>query len=258
MAIHGNDMLGNNMLLHEGAALGAGERVGGRVVVAEDGGSALYYACKRSLDVVVAATLLIVLAPVLVAIVIAIRLDSPGSAIFVQERVGARRRARDGRTTWEIRNFPVYKFRSMVSNADQSMHQAHVKAWIDGQVEAAEDGAKFKLANDPRVTGVGRFLRKTSLDELPQLVNVVKGEMSLVGPRPVPTYEVAEYEDWHHERLAALPGITGLWQVKGRGEVSFEEMVRLDVEYVRTASLRLDLKLLALTIPAVVVGRGAK
>ncbi len=247
---------GNNMLLHDGAAFGGG------VVVTEEGGRALYFACKRGLDVVLATALLVLLAPVLIAIVVAIRLDSPGSAIFVQERVGARRRTGAGRTgagrtAWEIQNFPVYKFRSMVNDADQSLHQAHVKAWIDGQVEASEDGAKFKLANDPRVTRVGRFLRKTSLDELPQLVNVVKGDMSLGGPRPVPTYEVAEYDDWHHGRLAALPGITGLWQVKGRGEVSFDEMIRMDIEYVRTASLRLDLTILVLTIPAVLVGRGA-
>ncbi|MGH9896190.1 MAG: sugar transferase, partial [bacterium] len=119
-------------------------------------------------------------------------------------------------------------------------------------------GARFKLSNDPRVTRVGRVLRRMSLDELPQLFNVLKGEMSLVGPRPVPLYEVAEYGESDTERLAALPGITGLWQVRGRAEIPFSEMVRLDCEYVRNQSLWLDLKILAATIPAVVSGRGAR
>jgi len=231
-------MRGSNMLLRDDAAL--------------------YFACKRWLDVVLAALLLVLLAPVLVSVAVAIKLDSPGSAIFVQQRVGARRRSGGGRAAWEVRNFSVFKFRSMANDADQSVHRTHTKAWIDGHLGAADEGATVKLANDPRVTRVGRFLRKTSLDELPQLVNVVKGEMSLVGPRPVPPYEVAEYRGWHHERLAALPGITGLWQIKGRGEVSFEEMMRLDIEYVRSASLRLDLAILVLTIPAVLGGRGAE
>jgi lipopolysaccharide/colanic/teichoic acid biosynthesis glycosyltransferase len=126
-------------------------------------------------------------------------------------------------------------------------------------VQASDEGGpKFKLSNDPRVTRVGHILRKTSLDELPQLVNVLKGEMSLVGPRPLPTYEVAEYQAWHRERLAALPGITGLWQVQGRCEVTFEEQVQMDIEYVRNQSLWQDIKILLSTIPAVVSGRGAE
>jgi lipopolysaccharide/colanic/teichoic acid biosynthesis glycosyltransferase len=114
-----------------------------------------------------------------------------------------------------------------------------------------------KLTDDPRITRVGRFLRRTSLDELPQLLNVLKGEMSLVGPRPVPPYEAAAYQDWHRERLAGLPGITGLWQVKGRGLVSFTEMVRMDIEYLRSQSTWLDFKIMLATIPAVLFGRGA-
>ena len=119
-------------------------------------------------------------------------------------------------------------------------------------------GAPFKLTHDPRVTRVGRLLRRTSLDELPQLFNVLKGEMSLVGPRPVPPYEVAQYHEPDAERLAAVPGITGLWQVNGRGDVPFAEMIRLDREYVRNQTVWLDLKILLATIPAIVSGRGAK
>jgi exopolysaccharide production protein ExoY len=178
---------------------------------------------------------------------------------FVHQRVGVKRRSEAGRTKWEVREFPFYKFRSMVHGADQSLHQGHIRAFVQGQLPI-RDGvcAKFKIANDVRITRVGRVLRRTSLDELPQLLNVLRGEMSLVGPRPVPSYEVAEYQASEMERLAALPGITGLWQVNGRGEVPFSEMIRLDRDYVRNQSLWLDFKILAATIPAVVSGRGAK
>jgi lipopolysaccharide/colanic/teichoic acid biosynthesis glycosyltransferase len=216
----------------------------------------LYFSCKRCLDVVLATLLFILLSPLMLLIAILVKLDTPGPIIFVQERVGARRRSRDGRTIWEIRNFPFYKFRSMVHDADPSVHQVYIKAYVEGCVGPSD--AKFKLTDDPRVTRVGRILRKTSLDELPQLVNVLKGEMSLVGPRPLPTYEVAQYQPWHRERLAALPGITGFWQVKGRCQVSFEEQIHMDIEYVRNRSLWLDIKILFLTIPAVLSGRGAE
>ena len=147
----------------------------------------------------------------------------------------------------------------MVRDADPSPHHAYIKAFIEGRIEASDEaGAKFKLTGDPRVTQVGRLLRRTSLDELPQLLNVLKGEMSLVGPRPVPIYEAADYQAWHYERLMALPGITGLWQVQGRCQVSFEEMIRMDIEYARHQSLWLDLKILFLTLPAVISGRGAE
>jgi lipopolysaccharide/colanic/teichoic acid biosynthesis glycosyltransferase len=219
----------------------------------------LYFFCKRLIDVILAIMLLILLAPLLLIIAILIKLDSPGPIFFTQERVGTRRKVYNGQLVWEIQNFWVYKFRSMIQNADQSMHRAYIKAFIEGNVERAEeDGGKFKLTNDPRVTRLGEILRKTSLDELPQLINILKGEMSLVGPRPVPTYEVAQYQEWHRERLAALPGITGYWQVYGRCQVSFEEMVEMDIEYIRNQSLWLDLSLLWLTVPAVLSGRGAE
>jgi lipopolysaccharide/colanic/teichoic acid biosynthesis glycosyltransferase len=192
-------------------------------------------------------------------IAILIKLDSAGPALFKQERVGTRRNVKDGAVTWQVRTFVIYKFRTMVQNADSSVHEQHIQAFVEGQVTGSENSqAKFKLNNDPRVTRVGRFLRKTSLDELPQLFNVIKGEVSLVGPRPVPVYEAAQYQPWHRERLAALPGVTGLWQISGRCALSFDEMIWLDIDYVRNQSLWLDLKIMALTIPAVLSGRGAE
>ena len=224
-----------------------------------DRSRALYFWGKRLFDLVLASVLLLLLLPLMLLVALAIKLDTPGPVFFVHKRVGVRRRSEAGRVCWEVREFPFYKFRSMVHGADPSLHQGHIRAFVQGQL-AVRDGvcAKFKLANDVRITRVGRVLRRTSLDELPQLLNVLKGEMSLVGPRPVPPYEVAQYQASEMDRLAALPGITGLWQVNGRGEVPFSEMMRLDREYVRNQSLWLDVKILAATIPAVVSGRGAK
>jgi lipopolysaccharide/colanic/teichoic acid biosynthesis glycosyltransferase len=219
----------------------------------------LYFTCKRSMDVIFAALLLILLLPLLLLIAVLIKMDSPGPVIFCQERVGAKRK-RVGRTSvWVIGKFLIYKFRSMVQNADTSAHEAYIRDFVAGRAHASpEEGGKFKLTNDPRVTRIGRILRKFSLDELPQLLNVLQGDMSLVGPRPVPPYEVACYRNGDNERLAAKPGITGLWQVNGRCQVPFEGMVMMDVEYIRKSSLWLDLKILFLTIPAVFIGRGAE
>ncbi len=220
---------------------------------------ATYYSLKRALDLIVATLALVILSPLMALIAVLIVLDSGWPVIFAQERVGSRRWTHDGYSYWQRTLFTCYKFRTMVRDADQSMHQAFIKAFVEGREEPSDaTGAKFKLTNDPRVTRVGRLLRKTSLDELPQLVNVLKGEVSLVGPRPVPTYEVDEYQAWHRERLAALPGVTGLWQVNGRCQVSFDESIRMDIEYVRHQSLGLDVKILLLTIPAVLSGRGAE
>jgi lipopolysaccharide/colanic/teichoic acid biosynthesis glycosyltransferase len=223
------------------------------------GQDAVYFACKRFVDVVFALLLLVVLSPILALLVLSIRLDTPGPALFTQRRVGARRRLLDGGTVWELHEFSVYKFRSMIHNADQAAHQQYIKAFVDGRVDVSKaGGSAYKLTHDPRITRVGRLLRRTSLDELPQLLNVLKGDMSLVGPRPVPTYEVWEYQARHYERLAALPGITGIWQVRGRCQVPFEEMIRMDIEYVRTKSMWLDVRLLLWTVPAVLSGRGAE
>jgi lipopolysaccharide/colanic/teichoic acid biosynthesis glycosyltransferase len=220
--------------------------------------SRLYYACKRCIDVGLAALVLILLFPLMLFIALLIKLDTPGPVLFVQERVGARRRRRNGRTTWEIQNFSFYKFRSMIPRADPSLHQAFISAFVKGQVEPSNtNGAQFKLNRDPRVTRVGRVLRKTSLDELPQFINVLKGDMSLVGPRPPIPYEVELYQDWHKRRLEVLPGITGWWQVKGRSQVSFDDMVRMDLYYIEHASLALDLQILLMTPRAVLSGRGA-
>jgi lipopolysaccharide/colanic/teichoic acid biosynthesis glycosyltransferase len=218
-----------------------------------------YYWCKRLLDVLLGSLLLVVLSPLLLLIAILIRMDSRGPALYVQERIGSRRRNQHGQKVWEVRSFLVYKFRSMFSNADPSIHQQFVREFVNGRAPAQKPATpEWKLKNDPRVTRFGRILRKTSLDELPQLWNVLRGEMSLVGPRPIPVYELSHYTKTHYERLAALPGITGAWQVQGRCRVSFEEMMRMDIDYVRYGSLWLDLKILWLTVPAVISGRGAE
>lgn len=222
---------------------------------------ARYFRVKRCVDVVLALGLLLILWPVILIIALLVTLDSPGSVLFVQERVGAKRHTHANETSWEIRNFRFYKFRSMIPNADPSIHANYIKAWAEGNADAkncSDQGPKFKLVSDNRITRVGKFLRKSSLDELPQIFNILKGDMSFVGPRPVPVYEAMHYRDWHFERLHAVPGLTGLWQVEGRGEVSFEEMIKMDIAYVRSQSLKLDTKIILKTIPVVLAGAGAR
>lgn len=217
-----------------------------------------YPMLKRLFDLTVASGLLIVLSPLLTVVALLIKLDSRGPVFFAQERMGARLRADvDGADDWKIEPFRVMKFRSMVNNADQSLHESHIRAFVSGTLDLDDEETTIKLHDDPRITRVGKWIRRTSIDELPQLINVVKGEMSLVGPRPVPVYEVEGYQPRHYERLHAVPGITGIWQVEGRGQVTFEEMVGMDIWYVRNASFWLDLKIIAQTIPAVLRGEGA-
>lgn len=213
---------------------------------------------KRAVDLCVSVLTLVALAPLLVLICAAIALTSRGPVIFRQERWGSRRRVNpDGSVAWEARVFTCLKFRTMTSRADEAMHARHVEAFVRGELEEARPES-FKMEDDPRITRVGAVLRATSLDELPQLVNVIRGEMSIVGPRPVPLYEVDSYPgDWCLVRLGALPGITGLWQVRGRSVVTFEEMIQMDVEYVTNPSLGRDLRLLVQTIPSVFTRRGA-
>lgn len=222
--------------------------------------STLYFVCKRLLDLTATSFGLVLLSPLLLLIAIAIKLDSKGPVFFVQERVGARRKRREGRDVWELIVFRCYKFRSMFDRCDQSPHKKYIAEFCaaDGEPESVASSASFKLRDDERVTRVGRVLRNTSLDEFPQLINVMSGEMSLVGPRPVPVYEVEMYGSNHYERLAATPGVTGLWQIKGRGRAHFAQMVELDADYVRRCSFWLDLEILVLTIPAVLAGRGAR
>lgn len=225
----------------------------------------VYFAAKRLLDLVVTLAALVVLLPIMAVIALLVAWDSPGPVIFKQTRVGARRRRHGDRMYWQRQDFTFYKFRSMTHNADTALHQEFVQAYIAGDQEKMKDiqpdkeGADmFKLSGDPRVTKVGAFLRKTSLDELPQLWNVLTGEMSLVGPRPPIPYEVEMYSAQSMKRLATVPGMTGLWQVEGRGELGFTEQVELDVKYIEQQSLWTDIKILVGTIPAVLLSRGAK
>jgi len=220
---------------------------------------ATYFFVKRILDLTLSLIALLVLSPLLVSIVLLILVETGWPAIFSQKRVGARRYNCGGHSYWQPSMFTCYKFRSMVRDADPSVHKDFIRSFVEGHIEVSGNcGAQFKLNNDVRVTRVGRILRKTSLDELPQLVNVVRGEMSLVGPRPDVLYSVELYEPWQYGRLAATPGITGLWQIKGRSNVTFDHMVRMDIEYINNQSISLDLKILLLTIPAVLSCRGAE
>jgi lipopolysaccharide/colanic/teichoic acid biosynthesis glycosyltransferase len=202
-------------------------------------------AVRRSADVALSVILLIVLAPVLLLIAAAIRLDSPGPAIFRQQRLGL-----------GMRPFTVLKFRTMRADADGARHQAYVRALITGAADTQGEDGLYKLTGDDRITTVGRTLRRWSLDELPQLWNVLRGQMALVGPRPVIAFEVDHYPEWYRERFAVRPGLTGLWQVSGRNERTYEEMVRYDVEYARRASLALDLRILLRTVRVVLVRQG--
>jgi lipopolysaccharide/colanic/teichoic acid biosynthesis glycosyltransferase len=212
---------------------------------------------KDVLDVLLSLALLIVLAPTLLFVAIVIKLETPGPVFFVQERYGVRRRRVGRLVVHEPAKFRLYKFRSMTHQADPSLHEAHIERYLANESLDGAGHARFKLAFDPRVTPVGRIIRRTSIDELPQLFNVLKRDMSLVGPRPVPLYEGAYYLRQAPERFGALPGITGLWQVSGRCDLSAREMLDLDLRYVRQQSLALDAKLLLRTIPAVIGGRGA-
>ena len=190
---------------------------------------------------------LLLFSPLFLIIALAIKATSPGPVFFRQERVGL-----NGKT------FIFYKFRSMTENNDPLKHKEYISRFINQQNTAAVEPGIFKLTNDSRITPVGRFIRRTSLDELPQLINVLKGDMSLVGPRPPISYECDLYDIWHRRRLlAAKPGITGLWQVMGRSRTTFDEMVRLDLKYLREWSLWLDLKIILMTPKAVISGRGA-
>lgn len=199
---------------------------------------------KRVFDVLVATIMLIVLTPLLALIAVAIVLDSPGPVLFRQKRHGRGRRP-----------FVVLKFRSMQYGASADVHRRYIR-----QLATDEDGVGSglkKLTRDVRVTRVGAVLRRTSLDEIPQLINVVRGEMSIVGPRPALTYELEYYEPDHYARFAVRPGLTGLWQVSGRNEIGFLGMLSLDAEYARSSSARLDAKILLRTPLAVFEGKAA-
>jgi lipopolysaccharide/colanic/teichoic acid biosynthesis glycosyltransferase len=200
----------------------------------------------RALDLILVVPLLVLLSPVMLAVALIVKLDSPGPAVFRQKRYG---RSMD--------TFTLHKFRTMARDASSEVHRAYVEAYIAGtQPQPTGEGPCFKLADDVRVTRVGHFLRKTSMDELPQLWNVLRGEMSLVGPRPALDYEVTWYQPEWFERFSVRPGMTGLWQVSGRSNLTHDEMIRLDLEYVRRRSLRSNLIILARTLPVVISARG--
>ena len=207
-------------------------------------------AFQRTVDVVFATVGIIIAAPLLLSIGVLIKLSSPGPVLFRQRRVG-----RNGEM------FTMLKFRTMHVDADDEPHREYMKEYVRGSKRPPQSGAEaspiFKLTNDSRVFWFGSLLRRWSLDELPQLFNVLSGDMSLVGPRPSVYYELEDYQPWHRERLKVRPGLTGLWQIYGRGRTTFDEMVRLDIQYIRQRSVVLDLKLLLLTGPAVVGRIGA-
>jgi len=206
-------------------------------------------AIKRGLDILGSLALLTVLSPLFPLIAILVKLKSPGPVFFRQDRIGQ-----------GAKPFTMFKFRTMHVDADRSLHHDFVTRFIQSSGQSAElaENELFKIKNDPRVTPIGRILRRTSLDELPQFWNVLRGDMSLVGPRPPLAYELEQYRSWHWRRvLDAKPGITGLWQVVGRSRTSFDDMVRLDLRYVRTCSLTTDIKILLATPRAVVTGKGA-
>jgi exopolysaccharide biosynthesis polyprenyl glycosylphosphotransferase len=194
---------------------------------------------KRTLDIVASFILLVLLAPLFLIVALVIRFTSPGPIFFSQERLGVNKR-----------RFLIHKFRTMVPGAEKMLAQ------LEDHNEAS--GPVFKIKNDPRITAIGKFLRRTSIDELPQLLNVLKGDMSLVGPRPLPVRDYEGFrEDWHRRRFAVRPGITCLWQVKGRSSIGFDEWMKLDIQYMDEWSIWLDLKILARTIPVVMKGTGA-
>jgi lipopolysaccharide/colanic/teichoic acid biosynthesis glycosyltransferase len=214
---------------------------GDSLVIHED-----YLRIKRLLDIILTLVALIPVGIVMLVAVIAIRIDSPGPIIFRQKRLGI-----------NGNEFNLYKFRSMYHNVDSRVHEEATARFIRGDViNAADTKLPYKLGADCRITRVGKFLRKTSIDELPQLWNILKGDMSLVGPRPPLPYEVNLYTQHDLLRLAGKPGLTGTWQVYGRGRVTFAEMVEQDISYLQTQSLLYDIKLMALTLPVVIKGRG--
>ena len=209
------------------------------------------YRGKRALDVLGALVALVLLSPLMLIVTLLIRLTSPGPAVFRQTRIG------QGGTP-----FTMYKFRSMRTDIDDSAHREFVASLIDGKVQPSngdKTAAAFKIKSDPRVTAIGRLIRKTSIDELPQFYNVLRGDMSLVGPRPPVQYEADKYKAWHRRRVFEMkPGLTGIWQVEGRSRVTFDDMVRMDLRYLQHCSLRFDLGILLRTVGVVLTCEGAQ
>ena len=198
-------------------------------VIENERSNILYEVIKRIIDIVASFTGLILLSPLILIVSMLIKLESKGEVIFKQKRVGL-----------NGKEFYMYKFRSMVINAEE------LKEQLESQNEMS--GPMFKIKDDPRITKVGKFIRKTSIDELPQLINVIKGDMSLVGPRPSLPKEVEKFEQWMMERLEVKPGLTCIWQISGRNNIDFEDWMKLDIQYVRERSFKLDMKLILKTV----------
>jgi exopolysaccharide biosynthesis polyprenyl glycosylphosphotransferase len=228
----------------------SGDRTANRDLVQRSNTRRVSNVTKRAMDIAGSVLALLLFAPVLLAIALAIRVTSKGPVFFRQNRVGQ-----------SGEEFVFFKFRTMHVDNDPRVHQQYVRQLIAGRAQRHPNGngkGVYKLTKDSRITCIGRFLRRTSLDELPQLFNVLRGEMSLVGPRPAIAYEVEAYDTWHRQRIfEAKPGITGLWQVNGRSHVNFDEMVRLDLQYARTWSPWMDLKILMRTPVAMFFGDSA-
>ena len=199
-------------------------------------------AWKRAMDIVGSLLGLILLSPLFLVIAIVIKTVSPGPVFYKQERL-----------RHQGKNFTMLKFRTMRVNADNSIHQKHLKKLINGDPNDGADKPMTKLDNDPQIIPLGKIIRKSCIDELPQLINVFRGEMSLVGPRPALPYEVQEYLHWNDRRLDITPGMTGLWQVSGKNRTTFKEMIRLDINYATQLSFWLDVKILFMTVPAIIL-----
>lgn len=222
-----------------------------------------YYVAKRMMDIVGASLLFLILSPLMLMIAAAIYIYSPGPIFYIQERVGAKRLRVGNQILWKREAFRFFKFRTMKLNADSSIHQKYVTALIKndqkGMAEVqGEETTVRKILHDPRLIRPGSLLRKFSLDELPQLWNVLRGDMSLIGPRPPIPYEVKVYKPWHYRRFSAQPGISGLQQVKARCTADFDDQVKFDLEYISHQSIWLDIKIALLTPLAILSGRGAR
>jgi len=200
--------------------------------------SRVYLTVKRAVDIAGSAAGMLVLSPLLLLVALLIYLDNPGPVLYAQERAGMNNR-----------KFVMYKFRSMVPDAEKQ----HADLLRYNEME----GPVFKMKDDPRITKIGRFIRKTSIDELPQLINVLRGEMSLVGPRPLAAYESRNLDEYQLQRLLVRPGITCFWQISGRNDISFDRWIEMDLDYIEQASLKTDAVILLRTVKAVLVGRGA-
>jgi lipopolysaccharide/colanic/teichoic acid biosynthesis glycosyltransferase len=222
---------------------------GGAEVIVPLHASTVGLGFKRIVDIVSSLFVIVFGLPFYLLIAVLIKLTSEGPILFVQDRVGK-----------DEKPFKFYKFRTMSVGNNDNDHRDFAKNFINGDSKGHLDkgnGKKvYKITSDPRVTSIGKFLRRTSLDELPQFINVFKGEMTLVGPRPPLGYELSCYKDWHRKRLTVKPGLTGLWQVSGRSTVPFDEMVRLDIKYIENWSFLLDLKIILRTIPVMLFGLG--